>query len=530
MSDPLRPHGLQQARPPCPSPSPGACSNSCPLSRWWHPTILSSVSPFSSCPLSLSQHLSQGLFQWNLRKIIRIQQRCINYREERVEQRNGGKRAKKKKTKKKDKGIHKGVVGSNLDEEMDRSCFVRFKEVKEQCGVGQSSGGEIQNLSLKWWNHQWPLAYSPSPAIAITTQTLIYKRLGKSSKWAQPSMSPPSFFWQCFYFTVLSNTAFHKVFWGSGRKGGGTWGDKSSAHLSAPLAHVQQDQGLGFFFFFSHSLKWYIWNWKCGHRIGVCLCISHTNLDCGIFPHLLKSPYWILGTAPQSSERFSLLLLLNHVQLIETPWIATCQVSLYFTISRSLLKLMSIKSVMPSNHLIFRCPLLLLPSIFPSIRVFSNESVLHIRCPKYWNFSFSISPSNEYSELISFRMDWFDLLAVQGTLKSLLQHHSSKASILWCSAFFMVQHSRPYITTGKTIALTGQTFVSKVMSLLFNKLSRFVIAFLPRSKHLLISYLILPVTWYLIDISNSMVQAEVLILSSPNCHHQNHAAIKSSSK
>ena len=145
---------------------------------------------------------------------------------------------------------------------------------------------------------------------------------------------------------------------------------------------------------------------------------------------------------------------------------------------------MSIESVMPSNHLILYRPLLLLPSIFPSIRVFSSESVLHIRWAKYWSFSFSISPSNEYLELISFRMDWFDLLAVQGTLKSLLQHHSSKASILWCSAFFMVHLSHPYMTTGKTIALTRRTFVSKVMSLLFNMLSRLVIAFFPRGKHL----------------------------------------------
>ena len=150
---------------------------------------------------------------------------------------------------------------------------------------------------------------------------------------------------------------------------------------------------------------------------------------------------------------------------------------------------MSIESVMPSNHLILCRPLLLLPSVFPSIRVFSNESVLHIRWPKYWSFSVSISPYNEYSGLISFRMDWLDLLAVQWTLKSLLQHYTSKASILQCSAFFMVQHSHPYMTTGKTIALTRWTFVSKVMSLLFNMLSRLVIAFLPRSKHLLISWL-----------------------------------------
>ena len=144
---------------------------------------------------------------------------------------------------------------------------------------------------------------------------------------------------------------------------------------------------------------------------------------------------------------------------------------------------------MPSNHLILCRPLLFLPSIFPSIRVFSNESALHIRWPKYWSFSFSISPSNEHSGLISFRMDWLDLLAVQGTLKSLLQHHSSKASIPWCSAFFMVQLSHPYMTTGKTIELTRRTFAGKAMSLLFNILSRFVITFLPRSKHLLISWL-----------------------------------------
>ena len=144
---------------------------------------------------------------------------------------------------------------------------------------------------------------------------------------------------------------------------------------------------------------------------------------------------------------------------------------------------------MLSDHLILCHPLLLLPSIFPSIRVFSNESALHIRWPKYWSFSFSISPSNEYSGLISFRIDCLDLLAVQGTLKSLLQHHSSKASILWCSAFFMVQLSHPYMTTGKTIALTICTFVSKAISLLFNMLFRFVIAFFPRSKHFLISWL-----------------------------------------
>ena len=144
---------------------------------------------------------------------------------------------------------------------------------------------------------------------------------------------------------------------------------------------------------------------------------------------------------------------------------------------------------MPSNHLILCHPLFLLPSIFPSIRVFSNESVLCIRWPKYWSFSFSINPSNEHSGLISFRMDWFDLLAVQGILNSLLQHHPSKASILWCSTLFIVQLSHPYMTTGKTIALTRRTFVGKVMSLLFNMLSRLFITFLPRSTCLLISWL-----------------------------------------
>ena len=150
---------------------------------------------------------------------------------------------------------------------------------------------------------------------------------------------------------------------------------------------------------------------------------------------------------------------------------------------------MSIESVTQPNYLILCCLLLLLPSIFPSTRVFSNESALHIRWPKDWSFSFNVSPTNEHPGLISFRMDWLDLLAVQGTLKSLLQHHNSKASILLCSAFFIVQLSYPYVTTGKTIALTRWTFVDKIMSLLFNMLSRLVIAFLPRSKRLLISWL-----------------------------------------
>ena len=187
--------------------------------------------------------------------------------------------------------------------------------------------------------------------------------------------------------------------------------------------------------------------------------------------------------------QFSSVQSLSHVQLFATPWTAACQTSLSIPNSQRLPKLMSIEWVMPTNHLILCHPLLLLTSILPSIRIFSNESVLHIRWPKYWSFSFNISPSNEHSGLISFRMDWLDLVAVQGTLKSLLQHHSSKTSILPCSAFFIVQLSHPYMTTGKAIALTRQTLVCKVMSLLFNMLSRLVITFLPRSKHLFISWL-----------------------------------------
>ena len=187
--------------------------------------------------------------------------------------------------------------------------------------------------------------------------------------------------------------------------------------------------------------------------------------------------------------QFSSVQLLSRVQLFATPWTAACQASLSITNSWSPPKPMSINSVMPSYHLILCHPLLLLPSSFPSIRVLSSESALHIRWPNYGSFSFNISPSNEHPGLISFRMAWLALLAVQGTLKSLLQHHRSKASILRCSAFFRVQLSYPYMTTGKTMALTRQTFVGKVMSLLFNMLSRLVITFLPRSKHLLISWL-----------------------------------------
>ena len=170
------------------------------------------------------------------------------------------------------------------------------------------------------------------------------------------------------------------------------------------------------------------------------------------------------GVRERQESQFSSVPSLSCVRLFVTPWIAACQASLSIINSWSLLKLMSVESVMPSRHLILCCPLLLLPSIFPSIRVFSNVSALHIRWQKYWSFSLSISPSNEYSGLISFRMDLLDLLVVQGTLKSLLQQHCSKASILWHSAFFTVQLSHPYMTTGKTTALTRWTLVSKIMS------------------------------------------------------------------
>ena len=199
-------------------------------------------------------------------------------------------------------------------------------------------------------------------------------------------------------------------------------------------------------------------------------------------------PYgWVLH------HQFSSVQSLSRVWLFMTPWTTAHQASLSNTNSRSLPKLMSIELVVPSYHLILCHPLLFLPSAsgsaFPSIRLFSNGSALCIMWPKYWSFSFNISPSTEHPGLISFRMDWLDLLAVQGTLKSLLQHHSSKASILKCLAFFIVQLSHPYMTTGKTIDLTRWTFVGKVMSLLFNMLSRLVITFLPRNKRLLISWL-----------------------------------------
>ena len=209
-------------------------------------------------------------------------------------------------------------------------------------------------------------------------------------------------------------------------------------------------------------------------------CLKLTCLQKNICPILLSS---------RASVQFSSTQSLSCVQLFATPWTTACQVSLSNTRFCSLHKFMFTESMMSSNHLILCHPLLLPPSIFPSIRIFSKESVLHISWPKYWSFSFSTNPSNEYSGLFCFRMDWLAILAVQRTLKSLFQHHSSKASILWLSAFFIVQLSHLYMTTGKTIALNRLTFVGKVMSLLFNMLSRLVITFLPRRKRLLISWL-----------------------------------------
>ena len=214
--------------------------------------------------------------------------------------------------------------------------------------------------------------------------------------------------------------------------------------------------------------------------------------------------------------QFSSVQLLSRVQLFVTPWIAACQASLSIINSWSSFKLMSIKLVMPYSHFVLCHPHFLLPPVPPSIRVFSNESTLHMRWPKYWSFSFSVIPSKEHSGLISFRMDCLDLLAGQGTLKSLLQHHSSKTSILHCSAFFTVQLSPPYITTGKTIALTRWTFVGKVMSLLLNMLSRLVITFLPRSNRLLISWLQSPSA---VILEPRKIKSDTVFTISPSISH-----------
>ena len=215
--------------------------------------------------------------------------------------------------------------------------------------------------------------------------------------------------------------------------------------------------------------------------------------------------------------QFSSVQSLSYVRLFVTPWIAACQASLSITNAQSLLKLMSIKSVMPSKDLILSCPLLLLSSIFPSIRVFSNESLLHIKWPKYWSFSFSISLSNEYARVISFTIDWFDLLSVQTSVKNLHQHHSSKASILWHSVLFIVQLSHSYMTTGKTIALTRWNLVDKVMSLLFNMLYSLVIDFLPSSKHLFISWLQSPSA---VILEPSKIKSVSVSIVSPSICHE----------
>ena len=251
-------------------------------------------------------------------------------------------------------------------------------------------------------------------------------------------------------------------------------------------------------------------NWSKIHNIlfptrkTIC-CEDHFMLECLNYRHSKYLRY------------FSSVQSLSRVQLFVTPWVAARQASLSITNSLSLLKLMSIESVMPSSHLILCQPLLLLPPIPPSNRVFSNESALRMRWPKYWSFSFSISPSNEHPGLISFRMEWLDFLAVQGTLKGLLQHHSSKASILWHLAFCIVQLSHPYMTTGKTIALTRWTFVGKVMALLFNMLSRLVITFLPRSKCLLISGLQSPSA---VILEPSKIKSESVSTVSPSISHE----------
>ena len=248
----------------------------------------------------------------------------------------------------------------------------------------------------------------------------------------------------------------------------------------------------------------YIWKWKesevaqsCPTLCDPMYCSLPGYSVHGIFQAIVLE--WIAISFSRGSSRYLYILYisiqfssvqsLSRVRLFATPWIAACQASLSITNSRSPPKLMFIESMMPSSHLILCRPLLLLPPIPPRIRIFSNELALRMRWLKYWSFNFSIIPSKEHPGLISFRMDWLDVLAVQGSLKSLLQHHSSKASILWLSAFFTVQLSHPYMTTGKTLALTRRTFVGKVMSLLLNMLSRLVTTLLPRSKRLLISWL-----------------------------------------
>ena len=263
--------------------------------------------------------------------------------------------------------------------------------------------------------------------------------------------------------------------------------DCSSLRLHCPWDFPGRDTGVSCHFLLQGIFLTQESNSCILHCRWILYCLATRKAQGYFRQHIDKSCFFIHSVTLSFDSTFnqfkfsiSSVQLLTHVQLFVTPWTAACQVSLSITNSLSLLKLMSIESMIPSNHLILCCPILLLPSIFLSNRVFSNESVLCLRGPKYWSFSFSISLSNVYSGLISFRTDWFDL-AIQGTHKSLLQHHSSKASILQHSAFFMVHLSHSYMTIGNGIALAIQTCVSKVMFLLFNMLSRFVIAFLTRS-------------------------------------------------
>ena len=260
----------------------------------------------------------------------------------------------------------------------------------------------------------------------------------------------------------------------------------------------------------TQSFKLFLTPWTTEHHTSLSFIISQLVFE--------KKPWYCnLNNPIIFFIQFSSVQSLRCVWLFATLWIAARQASMSITNSQSLLKLMPIESVMPSSHLILCRSLLLLPPILPSTRIFSNESTLRMRWPKYWSFSFSINPSNEHPGLISFRIGWLDLLAVQGTLKSLLQHHSSKASILPCSAFFTVQLSHPYITTGKTIALTRRTFVGKVMSLLFNMLSRLVITFLPRSKRLLISWLQSPSA---VILEPPKIKSDTVSTVSPSISHE----------
>ena len=303
-----------------------------------------------------------------------------------------------------------------------------------------------------------------------------------------------------------SRTVRHEWWLPSWEQGRGHWGRmkrKEAAHAQSswgPVLRADEEEGLGAV---GSSILTQSRASECScSRLSLPLLKDEDNFSSSHRGHSLLQIIQVCKLGRECETQWMITVfhinITNSVQFSSValscltlchPMNPACQVSLSITNSQSLPKPMSIVLVMPSNHLILCRLLLLLPSILPSIRVFSSESALRIRRPKYWSFSFNISPSNEHPGLISFRMDWLDLLAVQGTLKSLLQHDGSRASILWCSTFFIVQLSHPYMTAGKTIALTRQSFVGKVMSLLLNMLSRLVITFLPRSKCLLISWL-----------------------------------------